>query len=228
VQAEPAKLRQETSLHGHQVGHHVVYIFIGVLVEKRHMRGVGIMFFHLTPGPRTKLRYWPDASIKATLKSSSSVGPPVTLSPDAVVTVTVSGCAGWKVRLRATARFCGNTTFNCRLGGSYLLPMCARSPVVEWQRLHPPAPLKKVLPAWASPTRMFSNIVIRAGPQSVADLLVQKMRQVHDLFLRQHHWLSRWMALREIRSDRASVAVMKNHYGPHQVGPRPPPRARVP
>src|SRR6267154_1228572 len=65
------------------------------------------------------------------------------------------------------------------------------------------------------------HIVIRAGPQSVADLLVQKMRQVHDLFLRQHHWFSRWMALREIGSDRASVAVVKNHYGPHQVGGSP-------
>lgn len=55
------------------------------------------------------------------------------------------------------------------------------------------------------------RVVVRSGSQRIAHLLVQEMGQIHNLILAQRDWLSRRMALRKIRPEGASVAVMKNY-----------------
>src|SRR5262249_41164999 len=82
-------------------------------------------------GVRFHAQYWPDESRKETLKSSMRMSVPDTAGPDARLTVIVTGF----VR-------CGKRKRCCNVGGSYFLPMPARSPDVEWHPLHLPAPLK--------------------------------------------------------------------------------------
>src|ERR1700691_6763858 len=51
VRAEPEKSSKQTSLQGLQIGHYIVYLFVGVFVEKRYVRRIRIMLLHFDAGP---------------------------------------------------------------------------------------------------------------------------------------------------------------------------------
>ena len=60
-------------------------------------------------------------------------------------------------------------------------------------------------------------LVVRSSSQGIAHLLVQEVREVNNLILRECAGFSLWMAFCKIRSDSAAIAVMKNNQRPHQV-----------
>ena len=64
------KRAQCVSFQGLQISDNVVDILIGILIEKRNMRGVRIVLLDFESGLRLNDRYWPEASRKDTLKSS--------------------------------------------------------------------------------------------------------------------------------------------------------------
>src|SRR3978361_1020757 len=59
----------------------------------------------------------------------------------------------------------------------------------------------------------------RSRAQGVAYLLMQKMRQVDNLLLRQLHRIAGRMPLRPVGTNRSSVPCMPNYNGSHQVSP---------
>src|SRR5215468_1811831 len=104
-------------------------------------------------GVRCQEGYSPEESRKEPLKSSRWTSTPETSAPEGVVTVNVTGLAGFAPRPRAPAF--GKRKRCCSVAGLYLFPIPAKSPDGEWQVLHLPSPLKYASPALGSPVSTF-------------------------------------------------------------------------